>query len=257
MTTTLFAQALTGRRAVVTGAGQGIGRGIALALATAGARVALVGRTPATLATVVSEIEARGGEALALQADVSQSDAADDVVARVVAGLGGLDILVNNAQSPAPGSLLEVTEQAYGDSLDSGPTATWRLMRAAHPHLRDGGVVLNLTSAAGMQWNPSGTGAYAAAKEAIRVLTRTAACEWAQDGIRVNALLPLADSRTMQDWAQFDPEGARQYLQTVPLGRLGDPESDIGPAAVFLCTEAARYITGHTLAVDGGQAQLR
>lgn len=253
----VFAAALTGRTALVTGAGQGIGRGIALALARAGARVVLVGRTQRTLAAVAAEIEARGGRASAMTCDLTDAEALATLVPRVLAETGALDILVNNAQSPAPGTLLSVSEQAYAASLASGPTATWRLMRAAHPHLVGGGVVLNLTSAAGIQWNPSGTGAYAAAKEAIRVLTRTAACEWAADGIRVNALLPLADSPTMQDWADFDPAGAEQYLTTIPLGRLGDPESDIGPAAVFLCSDASRYITGHTLAADGGQALLR
>ncbi|MBS4753356.1 SDR family oxidoreductase [Nocardioides sp. zg-ZUI104] len=248
---------LAERRALVTGAGQGIGRGIALALAAAGARVALVGRTAETLAAVAAEITERGGEAIVLVADVSDPAAVSEVVAGVVERFGGLDVLVNNAQTPAPGALLEVSDEAYHAAMASGPTATWRLMRAAHPHLRDGGTVVNLGSAAGITWNPSGTGAYAAAKEAVRVLTRTAACEWAGDGIRVNAVLPLADSATMQDWARFDPDGAQAYLSTVPMRRLGDPETDIGPAVVFLCSDAARYITGHTLAVDGGQALVR
>lgn len=248
---------LPGRRALVTGAGQGIGRGIALALAEAGARVAIVGRTKENVDAVAAEIRARGGEATAYLCDVTDLEAVERTVAAVVADFGGLDILVNNAQTPAPGPLLEVADADYQSSMDSGPRATWRMMRAAHPHLVDGGAVVNLGSAAGITWNPSGTGAYAAAKEAVRVLTRTAACEWAADGIRVNAILPLADSRTMQDWARFDPEGARAYLTTVPLGRLGDPETDIGPAVVYLCSAAARYVTGHTLAVDGGQALVR
>lgn len=250
-------QVLPGRRALVTGAGQGIGRGIALALSEAGASVAIVGRTAETIEAVAAEIRERGGVASAHLCDVTDPAAIESVVAAVVAEFGGLDILVNNAQAPAPGPLLEVSEDAYQESMDSGPKATWRLMRAAHPHLVGGGTVVNLGSAAGITWNPSGTGAYAAAKEAVRVLTRTAACEWASDGIRVNAVLPLADSRTMQDWANFDPEGARAYLSTVPLGRLGDPEGDIGPAVVFLCSAAAAYVTGHTLAVDGGQALVR
>lgn len=248
---------LDGHTAVVTGAGQGIGRGIALALAAAGAQVAVVGRTEATIGAVAAEIIARGGRAAAFVCDVTDGDAIEALVPAVAAEFGGITLLVNNAQSPAPGLLLDIDEATYRQGMDSGPTATWLMMRACHRYLKGGGSIVNLGSAAGIRWNPSGTGAYAAAKEAVRVLTRTAACEWASDGIRVNALLPLANSKTMEQWAQHEPEAAAEYLRTVPLGRLGDPEDDIGPAAVFLCSDAARYITGHTLAVDGGQALVR
>ncbi|MBD0862555.1 SDR family oxidoreductase [Gordonia sp. zg691] len=256
-TSSISPNALHGRTAIVTGAGQGIGRGISLALSSAGARVAVVGRTSATINAVADEINSRGGDSVAFVCDVTDGGAVDALVSATLDEFGSIDVLVNNAQTPAPGTLLEIDESTYRDALESGPTATWRLMRACHPHLKNGGTIVNLGSAAGIRWNPSGTGAYAAAKEAVRVLTRTAACEWAGDGIRVNAILPLAMSQTMEQWAQFDPAAAAEYLQTVPLGRLGDPEADIGPAAVFLCSDAARYITGHTLAVDGGQALVR
>ncbi|WP_459549213.1 SDR family NAD(P)-dependent oxidoreductase [Nocardia sp. X0981] len=251
------AAVLTGHTAIVTGAGQGIGRGIALALAAAGAQVAVAGRTAATIGAVSDEITARGGRATPFVCDVTDGSAVDALVHAVVAEFGGITLLVNNAQTPAPGALLEIDEATYRAGMESGPTATWRMMRACHRYLRNGGAIVNLGSAAGIRWNPSGTGAYAAAKEAVRVLTRTAACEWAADGIRVNAILPLADSRTMQQWAQHEPAAAAEYLRSVPLGRLGDPETDIGPAVVFLCSDAARYITGHSLPVDGGQALVR
>lgn len=248
---------LDGRVAVVTGAGQGIGRGIALALAAAGAGVAVVGRTPATITAVADEITARGGRADAFVCDVTDGDAVTELVRSVADRLGTISVLVNNAQTPAPGLLLDVDEAAYRGAMESGPTATWRMMRACHPHLRGGGSIVNLGSAAGIRWDPTGTGAYAAAKEAVRVLTRTAACEWARDGIRVNAILPLAGSAAMTEWCRREPDAAASYLATVPLGRLGDPETDIGPAVVFLCSDAARYITGHALPVDGGQALVR
>ncbi|WP_433490121.1 SDR family NAD(P)-dependent oxidoreductase [Nocardia grenadensis] len=251
------AAALAGHSAVVTGAGQGIGRGIALALAAAGAQVAVVGRTAATLGAVTEEITARGGRAASFVCDVTDGRAIDALAPAVAAEFGGITLLVNNAQTPAPGTLLEIDEHTYHAGMASGPTATWRTMRACHRYLKSGGATVNVGSAAGIRWNPAGTGAYAAAKEAVRVLTRTAACEWAADGIRVNAILPLAESRAMEQWAQREPEAAAEYLATVPLGRLGDPEADIGPAVVFLCSDAARYITGHTLAVDGGQALVR
>lgn len=248
---------LAGETALVTGAGQGIGRGIALALAAAGAQVALVGRTARTLDSVADEITRRGGMAQPYVCDVTDADAVARLVPAVAERFGGITVLVNNAQTPAPGPLLDLDEATYRECMESGPTATWRMMRTCHPYLRGHGAVVNLGSAAGIRWNPSGTGGYAAAKEAVRVLTRTAACEWAGDGIRVNAILPLANSQPMEEWARADPDAAAGYLDTVPLGRLGDPETDIGPAVVFLCSDAARYITGHSLPVDGGQALVR
>ncbi|MCJ0902800.1 SDR family NAD(P)-dependent oxidoreductase [Rhodococcus sp. ARC_M6] len=248
---------LAGQIALVTGAGQGVGRGIALALSGAGAQVAVVGRSPETIEATAWEIRARGGDAQAFLCDVMDAGQIDRVVEAVVARFGGLSILVNNAQTSVHGRLLELDEQVYQDGMDSGPLAALRLMRAAHPHLAGNGAIVNLGSAAGVRWDPSGYGGYAAAKEAIRVLTRTAACEWACDGIRVNAILPLANSPALEEWARARPEESVEYLQTVPLGRFGDPELDIGPAVVFLCSAEARYITGHSLPVDGGQALMR
>ncbi|WP_137723374.1 SDR family NAD(P)-dependent oxidoreductase [Prescottella subtropica] len=248
---------LDGDVALVTGAGRGIGRGIALALAAEGARVAVVGRTLSTVAETAREIDRRGGNAVALRCDVTDARQIDETVSAVVETYGGLSILVNNAQIPAHGRLLDADESAYRDGMDSGPLAAWRLMRACHPHLSGRGSIVNMGSAAGMRSDPSGSGLYAAAKEAVRVLTRTAACEWGGDGIRVNAILPLASSPAMDEWAELDPQAHDEYLRGVPLGRLGDPETDIGPAVVFLCSPAARYITGHALPVDGGQAHLR
>ncbi|NRI68545.1 3-oxoacyl-ACP reductase [Rhodococcus sp. ACPA4] len=248
---------LSGDRALVTGAGQGIGRGVALALADAGAVVAVVGRTRAKLDETVHMISERGGSAFAFECDVTDTDQIDRLIVDVAGRMGGPTILVNNAQTAAHGLLLDLDEVVYQQSLDSGPLATWRLMRLFHPYLVDGGRIVNVGSAAGIRWDPSGFGGYAAAKEAIRVLTRTAACEWASDGIRVNAILPLATSPILDDWARISPEEAAAYVKTVPLGRLGDPETDIGPAVVFLCSSASHYITGHALPVDGGQALVR
>lgn len=248
---------LDGKVALVTGAGQGIGRGIALALAAEGAAVAVVGRSPDTVEGVAGEIRARGGRAAAFRCDVTDLDRIESVVGEVVDTFGGLNILVNNAQTPAHGRLLELDEAAYAEAGDSGPLATLRLMRVCHPHLKGDGAVVNLASAAGVQWDPSGFGGYAAVKESIRVFTRTAACEWGVDGIRVNAILPLANTPMLREWSEIAPGDYNQYLSTIPLGRLGDPEEDIGPAVVFLCGPAARYVTGHSLTVDGGQALMR
>lgn len=248
---------LSGDRALVTGAGQGIGRGVALALAGAGAVVAVSGRTRAKLEETARLIRERGGVAYVIECDITDPHQIDRLASNVVEEMGGLSILVNNAQTAAHGDLLELDEAVYQMSMDTGPLATWRLMRAFHSQLARGGRIVNLGSAAGIRWDPSGFGGYAAAKEAIRVLTRTAACEWASDGIRVNAILPLASSPILDEWARISPEDAAGYVKSVPLGRLGDPETDIGPAVVFLCSADSRFITGHALPVDGGQALVR
>lgn len=248
---------LDGKVALVTGAGQGIGRGIATALAGEGAAVALVGRSLDKVEAAVAEIRDRGGAAAGFRCDVTDPDQIDRTVAEVVGAFGGLSILVNNAQTPAHGRLLDLDEGVYGEATASGPMATWRMMRVCHPHLRGDGAIVNLASAAGVQWDPSGFGGYAAAKEAVRVFTRTAACEWGADGIRVNAILPLARTAMLDEWEQLSPAEFEAYLATIPLGRLGDPEDDIGPAVVFLCSPASRYVTGHSLTVDGGQALMR
>ncbi len=250
-------QNLRGRTALITGAGQGVGLGIAQALAARGATVALAGRSADKVEKAAAQVRERGGTAEAFACDVTDPDRLTGLVDDVVGRLGGMSILVNNAHTVFNGTLLGVGEDEYTAVMDSGPRATWRLMRACHPHLAGGGVIVNLGSAAGVRWDPSGYGVYAAAKEAIRSLTRTAACEWADDGIRVNAVLPLASSPGLVEWANARPAEAEEYLSTVPLHRFGDPEHDIGAAVAFLCGDDSRYITGHSLPVDGGQVLMR
>ncbi len=248
---------LDGKRAIVTGGGQGIGRGIALALAREGAAVALVGRTESTLLSVAAEIGKPGGTALPIVADVTRPDDIRSCVAHTVSELGGIDILVNNAQIPALGSILEVTDEAFGACWESGPLAAFRLMKACHPHLRPGSVIINLGSSTTVNPQPVGRGIYAAAKAATQTLSRVAAAEWGPDGIRVIAILPAATSPASEAWRQANPAEYERSMSGIPLRRLGDPEDEIGPAVAFLCGPAASYITGTTIALDGGQAYLR
>ena len=248
---------LDGRRAIVTGGGQGVGRGIALALASEGAAVALVGRTESKLLAVEAEIRKAGGTALAMAGDVTRPQDIERCVAQAVRDLGGIDILVNNAQIPALGSVLDISEEAFSACWQSGPLAVFRMMRACHPHLGPGSVIVNLGSSASVNPLPAGRGVYAAAKAATQALTRAAATEWGPEGIRVIAVLPAATSPAAEAWRGGHPEEYARSMASIPLRRLGDPVVEIGPAVAFLCGPAASYITGTSIAIDGGQAYLR
>lgn len=247
---------LSGKVALITGAGQGVGLGIALALAAEGARVALTGRTSSKLEAARKLIEERGGEALAIQCDVKDPSSLGACVNQVVAHFGGLNILVNNAQQVPGGLLHKVTDEAFQDGWQSGPLATFRLMKLCYPHLKGDGCIVNLASSAGKSWDASGNSCYGAVKEAIRQLTRGAACEWGRHGIRTNAILPLADSEALQEWSQSKPEFAATFFASIPMKRVGDSEQDIGRFVVALCSDDCRYVNGQSIALDGGQAFL-
>ncbi len=248
---------LEGKVAIVTGAGQGVGQGIAYALAAEGARVIVAGRTLSKCDTTVAEIVRRGGDASAVLCDVTDEGDINACVDTTIERYGTVDILVNNAQEVFITPLLNATREQFQRSWLSGPLAAFSFMQVCHPHLTDGGVVINLATAASLRADPDNYGVYASVKEAMRMLTRTAATEWGRDGIRVMTLIPLATSAGYEQWAEDRPEEAAAFLRTVPLGRVGDCEADIGRATVFLCSADARYITGGTLIVDGGQAYLR
>jgi len=248
---------LEGKVALVTGAGQGVGQGIAFALAGEGARIAAAGRTLSKVEDSCAEIRRRGGIAESFRCDVAVKADVDACVAQVVKRFGAVNILVNNAQQVPLGRILDVSDEAFQQGFDSGPLATLRFMRACYPYLKGDGVVVNLGTSAALRWDPIGCGGYAAVKEAIRSLTRAAACEWGADGIRVNCILPLANSPGLKGWIAGNREEAAAFFQPIPMRRIGDCERDIGRAVVFLCGPDSGYITGHSLPVDGGQAFLR
>lgn len=249
---------LSGKIALITGAGQGVGRGIALALAAQGARVALSGRTLSKIEKTCSEILDRGGEAAPFTGDVKEEADLSRLVEGVVQRFGGLDILVNNAQEVPLGPLLEVSDEAFQRGFASGPLAVLRLMRLSQPIMaaRGGGVIINLISSAAVRWDMSGYGAYAAVKQAIRSLTRAAAAEWGTDGVRVLAVAPHAESPGMKWWIDKNPEEAEAFFRTIPLGRVGRLEEDVGVAVAALCGPAFSYLTGATIPLDGGQANF-
>ena len=247
---------LAGQVALVTGAGQGVGQGIALALAAAGAKLAISGRTASKLDTTCGIIAERGGEAAPFACNVKDESSLAQLVEDVVARFGTIDILVNNAQEVPLGALHQVTDAAFTAGWESGPLATFRLMKLCQPHLKGGGSIVNLGSAAAKRWDMANYGCYAAVKEAIRSLTRAAACEWGAEGIRTNVILPHAKSPGLVGWIESNPDEAEEFFSTIPQRRVGECEEDLGRFVVMLCSDASAYINGQTIAVDGGQAYL-
>ncbi|KHS46001.1 MULTISPECIES: SDR family NAD(P)-dependent oxidoreductase [Novosphingobium] len=243
---------------LITGAGQGIGQGVALAMAGAGASVVVTGRTLAKVEATARMVEERGGQALAVACDVKSAADLAATVERTVATFGGLDILVNNAQEVPLGKLEDVTDEAFLAGFESGPLATHRLMKLARPHLaaRGGGTIFNFCSSAGIRWDMTGYGCYAAVKQAIRSLTRAAAAEWGGEGIRVLTIAPHAESPGLKWWIENNPEEAQAFFRTIPLGRVGSLEGDIGRALVALAGQDLAYLTGATIPLDGGQANF-
>ncbi|HHX33940.1 MAG TPA: SDR family oxidoreductase [Gammaproteobacteria bacterium] len=240
--------------ALITGGGQGVGQGIAYALAAEGAKVAVAGRTLATLEETCAEIRRRGGTAMAVICDVMSQEDIDRCVAEVVDQFGGLQILVNNAHVVPLGRLLDVSDEVFMRGIDSGPLATLRMMRAAYPHLKGDGAIINLASSAAVRWDASGYSLYGATKEAIRSISRGAACEWGVDGIRVNVIAPHALSPGLKGWIDSNPNEAEAFFNSIPLRRVGECEDDIGRTVAFLVSDNARYLTGATIPLDGGQA---
>ena len=145
------------------------------------------------------------------------------------------------------GSILDVTDEAINAGWESGPLATFRLMKLFYEDLKGDGAIINLASSSALRPDSSGYGAYAAVKEAIRSLTRAAAVEWGKDNIRVNTIMPLANSVGMQWWVDERPEEASEFIDTIPLKRIGDCENDIGESVCQLVSDGMNYITGSTI----------
>jgi len=247
---------LTGRVALVTGAGQGVGRGIALALASSGAAVVVAARRAETGEPVAAEIRERGVAGLCVETDVSRRDDVERAVAATVEQLGGLDIVVHNAfsgRASTPHRLADVDEELWTEFSQTAVWASLHCARAALPHLAGTGRgrLILLTSPAGIEGSAA-VPLYAAVKGAQRALAKSLAREWGPVAVTVNCLAPLAVSPAL-DRALVENPNLRPALEArTPLGRLGDPEHDIGSIAAFLAGDGAGYITGQTIVCNGG-----
>lgn len=228
---------------------------MAIAMAKEGAHIALVDINEEKGKNTLEEIN-QYTEGMLFIKNISKEENIREIVKDVVDKYGRLDILVNNAHASRQALFTETTMEMFELSFGTGFYPTFNFMQAAYPELKKSkGKVINFASGAGINGQPTQT-AYAAAKEAIRGMTRVAANEWGPDDINLNIISPLALTEGVESWSKSAPEQYEQMINTVPLRRLGDPETDIGKTAVFLASEDSDYITGQTFMVDGGTTKI-
>ena len=244
---------LTGKVAVITGSTKGIGRAIAEAMAAAGARVVISSRKEDACRRVAAEIAQAGGEALPLPCNVSHKDQLQSLVDGAIGHWGRIDVLVCNAAvNPYLGPMAEIPDEAYDKTMDTNVKSVLWLCNMTIPAMagRGDGSVIVVSSIAGLKGHGK-LGIYGLSKAANLQLVRNLAVEWGRHNVRVNCLAPGLVRTDMARALWEDPDTYAQAIETYPLGRIGEP-ADIAGAAVFLASEAGRFVTGHTLVVDGG-----
>jgi NAD(P)-dependent dehydrogenase (short-subunit alcohol dehydrogenase family) len=244
------------QRVIVTGASSGIGRATAVRFGRSGASVLAVGRDRAELDAVSDEVVAAGGRAAVIAIDVTVDEAPQRIVAEAVSHFGGLTTIVNAAGIIATGSIETTSDTEWDGMLDVNARAPFRLMRAAVPHLvQSRGAVVNVSSVTGLRSFP-GVLAYCVSKAAVDQLTRCAALELAAQGVRVNAVNPGVVISNLHRRSGMDEASYESFIErskgTHPLGRPGTPD-EIADLIFFLASDAAGWITGETISIDGGR----
>jgi 3-oxoacyl-[acyl-carrier protein] reductase len=240
---------------MVTGAGQGVGEGIARALAAAGAHVVIAARRAATGEPVAASIRAGGGSAVCVETDVTLGPSVDAAVGEAVRRFGSLEIMVHNAYTPTRAHRVEDADETIW--APNARTAAWGSFfcaRAAYRHLRGAGGrgrLIFLSSPAGVEGTATRP-VYSAVKGAQRAMAKSLAKEWGPDGITVNCIAPVAESPALRAAFDADPDLRAAVASRTALRRIGDPERDIGPVAVWLAGDGASFVTGQTIVCDGG-----
>lgn len=250
------AMSLEGRTALVTGAGKGLGRAVALGLAKAGANVALLARTRKDLAAVKAEVEALGRKASVEVADATKSAAVDAAFANTVVTFGKVDIVVHSAGGSLRKPSLQLTDADWDGLIAANLTSTFIVNRAAGRLMtaQGSGSIINIASSAGLRGRPINA-PYSAAKAGVINLTRALAMEWASYGVRVNTIAPGRFLTPLTSAEMGDPVKYAAFVKQVPLGRIGRPE-ELEEIAVWLASEASAFVTGSVLVIDGGQTLL-
>ena len=243
---------LSGKVALVTGAGRGLGEHIALALAEAGADVALAGRNRERLENVALAVDAFGCRRTVVEVDVQEEAQVAQMIAQTHAELGRIDVLVSNAGIIQRTPTSELSLERWSQELRTNLTGPFLCMKAAQPVMaaQGGGVMINIASVAGLVGRAN-LAAYCASKAGVIGLTRALAMEWAPFGIRVNAIAPGQFDTDMGAPLMNNPDALREFLKSVPLGRVGKPR-ELGVLAVTLASDAAAFMTGQVITVDGG-----
>lgn len=239
---------------LITGGGKGIGRGLSEAFAEEGANLVITGRNEQALLTAKEELEKQYPiQVLPVRADGGDEKQVNNVIQKTIEAFGHLDVLINNAMASKSGTMLiDHTKEDFDLAINSGLYAVFFYMKAAYPYLKESkGSVINFASGAGLAGR-IGQSSYAAAKEGIRGLSRVAATEWGPDGINVNVVCPLVETKQMLKWKEEHPDHYAKTIQGIPLGRFGDAKKDIGRTCVFLASEDASFISGETIVLQGG-----